>query len=250
MSVNVCPDIFWTTEHFVTKFGIVMQHHGPECHMEFCYCCCYLQGQGHSKGSYDQNMILCTIFSELLIPWQPNLVWWYFIISQSVPRKKLDYCRQGQGHSEGSKCKCLSRWYLLNHQAFCFQTWYWDTSLCKSTYNQNMTVSTLSFELLILLLLDWYITISQSVLWRSWIVVFKVKVTAKFQNVKWMFAQMISSEKLNLLLPNLIWWCIIMSHIVFQKDWFAVFKVKVTITDNIIKICLFIYYLNCLFFCN
>ena len=30
-----------------------------------------------------------------------------------------------------------------------------------------------------------------------------------------------------------------MSQIVFQKDWFAVFKVKVTVMDNIIKIDLF-----------
>ena len=30
----------------------------------FC-CCCYLQGQGHSKGSYDQNMTVSTILSEL-----------------------------------------------------------------------------------------------------------------------------------------------------------------------------------------
>ena len=30
MSVNVCSDnIFWTAEHFVTKLGIVMQHHEP-----------------------------------------------------------------------------------------------------------------------------------------------------------------------------------------------------------------------------
>ena len=49
---------------------------------------------------------------------------------------------------------------------------------------------------------------------------------------------MISYEMLNHLLPNFVWWCTIMSQIVFQKDWFAVFKVKVTVTDNIIKICL------------
>ena len=30
-----------------------------------------------------------------------------------------------------------------------------------------------------------------------------------------------------------------MSQIVFQKDWFAVFKVKVTVKDNVIEICLF-----------
>ena len=32
MSVNVClDDIFLTTEHFVTKRGVVMQQHKPEC---------------------------------------------------------------------------------------------------------------------------------------------------------------------------------------------------------------------------
>ena len=61
----------------------------------------------------------------------------------------------------------------------------------------------------------------------------------KNSKCQWMFVQMISSESLNLLLPNLVWWCIIMSQIVFQKNWFAVFKVKVTVMDNIIKICLF-----------
>ena len=45
------------------------------------------------------------------------------------PVKKKDYCIQGQGHSEGSKCLCLSRWYLLNHQAIGFQIWYCDASL-------------------------------------------------------------------------------------------------------------------------
>ena len=55
----------------------------------------------------------------------------------------------------------------------------------------------------------------------------------------WMFLQMIFSESLNLLLPNLVWWCIIMSQIVFQKDWFAVFKIKDTVKDNMIKIWLF-----------
>ena len=137
-------------------YFVVMQHHEPEYHVEICCCCyCYLQlvqGQGHSEGLYDQNMTLSTIFSELLIPWQPNLVWWYIIISHSILWKKLDYCIEGQGRSEGSKCWCLSRWYLLNHQAFCFQTWYCDASLCKSSYDQNMTMSTVSFELLILLL--------------------------------------------------------------------------------------------------
>ena len=55
----------------------------------------------------------------------------------------------------------------------------------------------------------------------------------------WMFVLMIFSESLNLLLQNLVWWCIIMSQIVFQKYWFAVFKVKVTVKNTIIIIWLF-----------
>ena len=50
---------------------------------------------------------------------------------------------------------------------------------------------------------------------------------------------MVFSALLNLLLPNLVLWCIIMSQIVFQKDWFAVFKVKDTVKDNMIKVLLF-----------
>ena len=61
----------------------------------------------------------------------------------------------------------------------------------------------------------------------------------KISKCQWMFVQMMSSKLLNLLPPNLAWWCIIMNQIVFQKDWFAVLKVKVTIEDNIIKIWLF-----------
>ena len=41
---------------------------------------------------------------------------------------------------------------------------------------------------------------------------------------------------LNILLPNSVWWCIIKSQIVFQKDLFAFFKVKVTVKDHIIEI--------------
>ena len=38
------------------------------------------------------------------------------------------------------------------------------------------------------------------------------------------------------LLPNLVWWCIIVMQIVFQKDLLAIFKLKGTVKDNIIKI--------------
>ena len=69
MSVNVCSDnIFWTMEHFVTKLGVVMQHHEPECHSEKIVCC--LQGCGLSKGSYNQiwlfllYLLNCWFFSN------------------------------------------------------------------------------------------------------------------------------------------------------------------------------------------
>ena len=39
---------------------------------------------------------------------------------------------------------------------------------------------------------------------------------------------MISSEPLNILLPNLVWLCSIISQSVMQKNWFTVFNVKVT----------------------
>ena len=83
--------------------------------------------------------------------------------------ENLDYWIQGQGHSKGSKYWCLSKWYHLNHQTFCYQTWNCDASswagvsckkfICyfqgqghsKGSHNQNMTVSTISSELLILL---------------------------------------------------------------------------------------------------
>ena len=51
-------------------------------------------------------------------------------------------------------------------------------------YDQNMTISSVSSELLIVLLQDlvfWYMIISQSVLERNQISVFKVKVTAYFK---------------------------------------------------------------------
>ena len=34
----------------------------------------YLQGQGHSKGLYDQNMTIFTVSSKLVVSLQPNLV--------------------------------------------------------------------------------------------------------------------------------------------------------------------------------
>ena len=70
--VDVYPeDIFETAEPFVTELGIVMHHHELGCHAKRFVC--YFQGQGHSNGSYDQNVTVSTIFSELLILFLQNL---------------------------------------------------------------------------------------------------------------------------------------------------------------------------------
>ena len=59
-------------EHFVTKPGMVMQHHKPECHAEKLDH--YVQCQGHSEGLYYQNMTISVVSSKLLVGLQPNLV--------------------------------------------------------------------------------------------------------------------------------------------------------------------------------
>ena len=68
MLVNVClDDIFRTTEHFVTKPGMVIQHYKPKHHAEKLVHC--VQYQGYSEGSYNQNMTISVAFGL-----QPNLV--------------------------------------------------------------------------------------------------------------------------------------------------------------------------------
>ena len=65
-NVYICPDdIFKTAKHLVTILGIVMHHHELGCCAKRLVC--YFQGQGYSKGSYDQNMTVSTISSELLV---------------------------------------------------------------------------------------------------------------------------------------------------------------------------------------
>ena len=73
-------------------------------------------------------MTVFMISSELLILLQPILVWWYIIISQSVSWKcwiiifYIKITARVQNVNE-----CLSTGYL-NHQTFCFKTWYCDAS--------------------------------------------------------------------------------------------------------------------------
>ena len=145
----------------------------------------------------------------------------------------------------------MSRWYLLNHQTFCFQTWYCDASLgvrvsckkiycyfqdpghCKSSYDQNMTLSTIFSELLIPWqpnLVWWYIIRSQNVLWKTGLL--HSGSRSQWRVKMLMFVQMMSSKPPNILFPNLVLWYIIMSRCVIYKYDFL------------------IYYLSCWSFCN
>ena len=113
MLVNVCPDsIFWTTEHFVAKRGMVVQHHKPECHAEKLVH--FLKCQGHSEGLYNKDMTISVVSSKLLVGLPPNLVWKYSIIIRGVLWKnritafKVKVTANVQNVSE-----CLCRWYFL-----------------------------------------------------------------------------------------------------------------------------------------
>ena len=69
VSPYVTPSGWMGSKHqltnFVTKLGVIMHHHEPECHAKLLVC--YFQGQGHSKDSCDQNMTVSTTSFELLI---------------------------------------------------------------------------------------------------------------------------------------------------------------------------------------
>ena len=126
-----------------------------------------------SRSRSQRELTLSKYYSDCYIFWTVNvlatklgLMIGYYRPERLV--EKLDYCIQGQGHSEGSKCRCLPRWYFLNRQTFCYQTrivmhhnehhakkvvcYFQGQGHTKGSYEQNMTVSTVCFELLILLL--------------------------------------------------------------------------------------------------
>ena len=143
MSVNVCPDdTFWITKHFVTKFGMVMQHHEPES-------CRYFFVVAIFKVKVTARVHMINIWLFLLCYlncWFLGNQTWSDDTSSGARvsyknKNKFYYCIQGQGHSKEPKfnvrsddifqtnINVFSRWYLLNHHTFCFQTWYCDSSL-------------------------------------------------------------------------------------------------------------------------
>ena len=86
-----------------------------------------------SKSRSQRGLIWSKYYSDYYIFWTADsLVTKLGLMigyrRQERPVETLDYCIQGQGHSEGSKSLCSSRWYLLNRPTFCYQAWYCDAS--------------------------------------------------------------------------------------------------------------------------
>ena len=141
---------------------------------------CYAQGQGHSKGSYD-NMTVSNISSEVLAFLPPYLV----ILSKSVLWRswivvfKVKVTAKFQNISEcypddifwiielfTTKDGIVMHHYepdcLPKRSIYCFQ----GQGYSEGSYNQNI-ISNISSELLILVW--WHIIISWIVLWKDWI---------------------------------------------------------------------------------
>ena len=183
--------------------------------MDYC-----IQGQGHREGSICQWMFVWMVSSELQNSLLLNLVWWSSMLSQGVmQREKKVFCLQGQGHSKG-------------------------------LYDQNMTLSAISSELLIPWqpnLVWWYDIISQSVLWEKLITAFKIKVAVKGQNVSvcpddTLYTAKHIVTKLGIVMHHHEPECM-------QKDWLAIFKVKVTQGFIWSKYEFLLHRLNCWSFC-
>ena len=168
-----------------------------------------------------------------------------------------------------SRSQWRSRQYFLNHSTFSYQIWYGDVAswarvmqtFCCCCYLQGQGRSKgLCDQNMTLYNIIWAVDSLATKLGlmihhqkpecpvKKWITVFRIKVTARGQNL--MFVQMVSSTLLNVLFSNLVLWFIIMSQSIMQKDWFAIFKVKVTARAHMIKIRQFLLYLlNCWSFC-
>ena len=126
----------------------------------------YLLCQGHSKHLYRQNMAcLC---------WQNMAIFTISLHFRSVcnqtylvqhhklecPMEKTDYCSQGQGHREDSKCQ----WVFVQ---------------IISSELQNILSPNLVW---------WCSTMSQSVMPKTLLAIFKVKVTARLHMTKvWLY---------------------------------------------------------------
>ena len=192
--------------------SFIVQHHKPECTLEkLDYC--ITAGQGRSKGSKCQLMFVQMIPSEPQIILLPNLVYLCSIMSQSVLWKN---------------------WLIV----FIVKGTAW-----AYIYNQNMTVSTISYKLATKIgLLAQHHKLQCPV--EKLITALKVKVTAKVQNVSECLSGWYLLNHTTFCYQD--WygdaasWARVsggMFTIFLVKKWITAFKVKVTVKGLNVNVC-------------
>ena len=152
-------------------------------------------------------MFIWMIFLESLNILLPNLVWWCSIMSQSVMQNFFCVCAV-------FKVRVTVRAHVIKKDSFYYIFWTVDSLAAKL----SLMIHHHKLECPVKKI-GWLHSGSRS----------------QRRGKMLMFVQMVSSEPPNILCPNLVLRCIILSQNVLQKDWFASFKVKVTARAHMIK---------------
>ena len=174
--------------------------------------------------------------------------------------EKWECCIQGQGQSKGSECWWLFVWMISSEpqNVLLPNLVLWCSIMSQSVMPKGLTWSKRDSFYYIFWTVDSLATKLGLTIHRhkpechvekkTWITAFEGR--AQWRVKMLMFVQMISSKPPNKLFSNLVLWCIIISQSVIQRDWFAIFKVKVTARVHMIEILQFLLYLlNCWSFC-
>ena len=143
--------IFWPVDSLTTKLGLMVHYHKPECLVKRIG---LLLSRSRSPLMFKMSVNVCP--HDILKTAK------HFVTKLDI----LMHHHEPQSHAKLLFSRSRSQEGLI--------------------WSKCMTVSSASSELPILLLLNldsWYIIIGQSVLWRNWIAMFKVKVRAKLHNV-------------------------------------------------------------------
>ena len=114
MSVNICLDsLVLTAKPFVIKLDMLyIMMKSPSVVLKKMGLLS-LRSRSQWRLS-DQNMIVSSVFSEVLILMQPNLVKWYIIISQSLKDWIVVFHGQGDNDIFATKLSVLSTNNLLS----------------------------------------------------------------------------------------------------------------------------------------
>ena len=121
-----------TQNMFFTKLDMVMQHHEPECHAEKN---CLLSSRSRSQrgliwSKYEPFYYIFWTVDSLATKLCPMIHYH----KPECPVKKIGLLHSRSRSQWRSKCQCLSKWYLLNRQTFCYQnmvTSSWARVLCR-----------------------------------------------------------------------------------------------------------------------